>query len=155
MRDIEDIINSVHISGSIAYDMFSGIGTFSVMLAKYFKKVIAIDNIKEVELKITENCKLNNVDNVKSINSNIYKSEIKGLADLIIIDPPRAGLDEKLISKIIDLKSPYIMYLSCNPISQIRDMEILSKVYKIIDIISYNFYPHTPHIENLLLLRRI
>ena len=70
----------------------------------------------------------------------------------IILDPPRAGCDQKLINKLLEVKPKTIIYLSCNPATQARDLEALLNHYQIKTIKTYNFFPHTPHIENLVVL---
>ena len=70
----------------------------------------------------------------------------------VILDPPRAGLDEKVVAKIIDVLPPRVIYLSCNPATQARDVAKLLAKYKISRNLAFNFFPHTPHIENLIIL---
>ena len=70
----------------------------------------------------------------------------------VILDPPRAGCDKKLIEKLIEVRPKTIIYLSCNPATQARDIKILLDKYKIKSVQTFNFFPHTPHIENLVVL---
>ena len=72
----------------------------------------------------------------------------------VILDPPRAGLDEKLVARLAKVKPKTIIYLSCNPITQARDIKQLLGAYKIQKIKTFNFFPRTPHIENLVVLKR-
>ena len=72
----------------------------------------------------------------------------------VILDPPRAGCDKKLIDKLNEVKPETIIYLSCNPATQARDTKLLLDNYRIADIKTFNFFPHTPHIENLIILRQ-
>ena len=70
----------------------------------------------------------------------------------VIVDPPRAGCDAKLIEKLLEIMPPSIIYLSCNPITQARDVHMLEGKYHITKVQPYNFFPHTPHLENLMVL---
>ena len=70
----------------------------------------------------------------------------------VILDPPRSGCDRKLIDKLIEVKPPKIIYLSCNPATQARDIALLLEKYHIDEVKTFNFFPHTPHIENLVIL---
>ena len=72
----------------------------------------------------------------------------------VILDPPRAGCDRKLIDKLNEVKPKTIIYLSCNPATQARDVKLLLETYQIADIKTFNFFPRTPHIENLIILRQ-
>ena len=73
----------------------------------------------------------------------------------MILDPPRAGCDRKLINKLNEVKPAKIIYLSCNPITQARDIALLTDNYSIDKLQPYNFFPHTPHIENLAILTKV
>ncbi len=72
----------------------------------------------------------------------------------LIVDPPRAGLHQKVVDKILEVLPPKVIYLSCNPITQARDLKMLLAEYKITKVVGYNFFPRTPHIENLIILKR-
>lgn len=72
----------------------------------------------------------------------------------VILDPPRAGCDKKLIEKLNDVKPKNIIYLSCNPATQARDIKLLLENYQIASVKTFNFFPHTPHIENLVILQK-
>ncbi len=71
----------------------------------------------------------------------------------MIVDPPRAGCHAKLLERLLEQKPPTIIYLSCNPATQARDLKILEKCYKIDQITPFNFFPRTPHLENLAILK--
>jgi 23S rRNA (uracil1939-C5)-methyltransferase len=134
-------------------DMYSGVGTIGLSVARD-------RNLTLVEVNgDAYNEMLNNIPkgavNIMPIHT---KSEealeyITGDAT-IIVDPPRAGLDEKVVSRMLEALPPYIIYLSCNPATQARDVTKLTTKYEISENQPYNFFPRTPHIESLLLLNR-
>jgi 23S rRNA (uracil1939-C5)-methyltransferase len=80
--------------------------------------------------------------------------ELLRSADVLLLDPPRTGLHPKLLNKILDARPPRILYLSCNPIQQARELALLREVYELVALEGFDFYPQTPHIEALLVLER-
>lgn len=137
-----------------AVDLYAGVGVIGLSLGKFCKKVFSIE-IENLATQYAEiNAKLNNIQNFTAINlpSEKVPRDILESADLLILDPPRAGLNKKLINLILDTAPQYIFYLSCNPITQARDFNMLKDKYKIKKIYGFDFYPNTPHMESLLIL---
>jgi len=134
-------------------DMYSGVGTIGLSVARD-------RNLTLVEVNgDAYNEMLNNIPkgavNIMPIHAKSEEALEYITSDAtIIVDPPRAGLDEKVVSRILETLPPYIIYLSCNPATQARDVTKLTTKYKISENQSYNFFPRTPHIESLLLLNR-
>jgi 23S rRNA (uracil1939-C5)-methyltransferase len=99
--------------------------------------------------------------NAKGTNTKCVLAKSEDVTDYItpdctvILDPPRAGCDRKLIDKLNEVKPAKIIYLSCNPITQARDIALLTDNYSINKLQPYNFFPHTPHIENLAILTKV
>ncbi len=138
----------------IIYDLYSGIGTISIFLAKYVKSIYAIELIESA----VEDAKKNSVrNNIKNINffcgdlKDILKSDtISSILkpDIIIIDPPRAGMHKNTIKDVVKFKPKKIIYCSCNPSTQVRDiLELCNNDYKLKKIKPVDMFPNTPHIE--------
>ncbi len=132
-------------------DIYSGVGTIGVCL-KNPKKLIEIDSSNIFYAK--ENA-FNKDSNIQVIQASSEKAlEYINSGDFLIVDPPRAGLHKDLVTKILEVKPPKVIYLSCNPSTQARDLKMLETSYKIENISGYNFFPKTPHIESLAILVR-
>ncbi|MEM7816650.1 MAG: 23S rRNA (uracil(1939)-C(5))-methyltransferase RlmD [Candidatus Aenigmatarchaeota archaeon] len=131
-------------------DLYCGVGTFGIYFAKKTKQVIGIEQSKENIYFLKENLKINNLDNFIALQG---KSEVlidyilKEKIDILIMDPPRRGLEYSLCEKILKKSPPLLCYISCNPSTLIRDLKILLYCYKIKNISFYDFFPHTPHME--------
>ena len=136
-----------HIVTDEVLDLYAGVGTIGLSVARD-KKLTLVESDKSAYKEL-----VNNSDKCITINA---KSEdvldyITSVATTIL-DPPRAGCDNKLINKLLEVTPPKIIYLSCNPSTQARDVAILLKKYHIEDVKTFNFFPRTPHIENLVVL---
>ena len=124
----------------IIYDLYSGLGTISQFIAKDAKKVIGIESIEEAVISARNSAKENNITNVDfevGDMKKIFTSEFisrHGRSDLIITDPPRDGMHKDVIKEILKLKTPKIVYVSCNPSTQCRDLELLKENYSITKI---------------------
>ena len=143
----------------IVYDLYSGLGTISQFLAKKAKKVIGIESIEEAVNSAKESAIVNNINNVKFqtgdmktiFTSNFIKKN--GNPDIIITDPPRDGMHKDVIKEILKLKTKTIVYVSCNPATQLRDLEKLKEKYAILKVQPVDMFPHTDHVENVVLLK--
>lgn len=132
-------------------DLYSGVGAIGLSVARE-KDLTLVEVDKSAYAELEENCK-----GIKTAKPVLAKSEdvLEYIApnEVVILDPPRAGCDKKLIEKLIEKKPKKIIYLSCNPITQVRDLEILIKNgAKLKTVEAFNFFPHTPHIESLVSL---
>ena len=143
----------------IVYDLYSGLGTISQFISKNAKKVIGIESIKEAVKSAKETAienKINNVEFEVGDIKNIFTSKFvqkHGNPDLIITDPPRNGMHKDVIKEILKLETNLIIYVSCNPSTQLRDLEILQEKYTIKKIQPVDMFPHTDHVENVVLLK--
>ena len=142
----------------VVYDLYSGLGTISQFIAKDAKKVIGIESIEEAVISAKNSAKENNITNVdfeagdmKKLFSSEFISR-HGICDLIITDPPRDGMHKDVIKEIIKLKTPKMVYVSCNPSTQCRDLELLKDTYDITKVQPVDMFPHTDHVENIVLL---
>ncbi len=155
-----DIVkNLANLKGDeIVFDLYSGLGTISQFIAKQAKKVVGIESINEAVISAKESAtenKVNNVDfvvgDMKKIFNPLFISKY-GNPDLIITDPPRDGMHKDVIKEILKLKTKKIIYVSCNPSTQCRDLELLKEKYNIIKIQPVDMFPQTDHVENIVLL---
>ena len=143
----------------IIYDFYTGIGTIALYIAKYCKRVIGIELIEEAIENAKINAKINNINNVEFfVNDikNITKDgniDIYTHVDIIIVDPPRSGLDKKVIDIIKTIKPSKLIYVSCNVSTQARDISYILDIYDIMTIQPIDMFPQTSHIENIIVLK--
>ena len=139
----------------IVLDCYSGIGTISLSMAKSVKQVIGVEIVKEAVNDAIGNAKYNNINNVRFYLDdckkfmNNYNSKI----DCLFVDPPRSGLDQEFIKSVRRLKPKKIVYISCNPITQVEDICRLFDLYDVIEVTPVDMFPHTIHVENVALLK--
>jgi 23S rRNA (uracil1939-C5)-methyltransferase len=137
----------------IVFDLYCGIGTISLFMAKYAKKVYGIEIVEEAIASAKENAKMNNVQNaefiagdVEFVLDNLINN--KGIrADVVMFDPPRKGLDNRSIDNILSIRPKKIVYISCNPATLIRDLVKFEGVYEIKEIIPVDMFPFTSNVE--------
>ena len=135
-------------------DAYSGVGTFGILLSKYFEKVIGIEQSSSAV--IDANINIKNISNYKILtgNSEDIIKEIKSKIDVVILDPSRKGCDEKLLNNLITHPVDNIIYISCEPKTLGRDLKILNeKMYKIQSITPFDLFPNTHHVESITLLK--
>ncbi len=137
-------------------DLYCGIGAISLIAAKTAAKVVGIDIEKENIETAKKNAKLNKTENVEFLEGDSYKifRNLEGEFNIIIVDPPRAGLSKKLVKRINNFGVEKVIYVSCNPYTLKENLEWFSPEYKIKFLKAYDFYPHTPHIECLAVIER-
>ncbi len=135
--------------------MYCGTGSFGIYISDIVNNIVGVDYNKSNIEDAIDNNKLNNINNIKYICSKV-EDVIEKLKDydLIIVDPPRAGLDKKSIKNILEINSKNIIYISCDPNTLIRDLKILSKKYIIKEITPFNMFPRTYHCESIVVLER-
>ena len=141
------------------YDLYTGIGSIGLFLAKNAKQIVGIEEVEDAINDAKVNAELNNIDNavfyvgdVKDMLSSQF-SDNHGAPDIIITDPPRAGMHKDIVETLLQLESPRIIYISCNPATQARDLALLKEKYEIIKMQPVDMFPHTHHIENVALLK--
>ncbi|MBL7700889.1 MAG: 23S rRNA (uracil(1939)-C(5))-methyltransferase RlmD [Ferruginibacter sp.] len=143
----------------IVYDLYCGTGSIGIFVSKQAKKIIGVEVIEEAIADAKENAALNNIDHaqffagdvIKICNDDFFAEH--GRPDVIITDPPRAGMHEKLVNKLLEIAAPKIVYVSCNTATQARDLGLLSEKYSIEKIQPVDMFPHTHHIECVVLLK--
>lgn len=141
-------------SGARVIELYAGVGTIGLCLAKHAKAVHGIEIIPAATAAAKRNAEQNHVTNyvAECIPAEKMDARLLDGKDVLILDPPRVGLHPKLIAMIKEKSPPTIIYLSCNPETQARDYSELSALYKIDALTGFDFYPQTPHLESLLVL---
>jgi len=156
-------LDFAELSGNeILYDLYSGAGAIAIYISDKAKKVYAVESSETAINDAKENVKINNVENVEFICADLFKSflpiaEKKKIPkpDVIIIDPPRSGMHKNTVKDVIKLNPKKIVYISCNPATQARDIKIMVEAgYKLEKIRPVDMFPHTNHIENVALLNK-
>jgi len=143
----------------IVYDLYCGTGSIGIFVSKKAKKIIGVEMIAAAIEDAKENAALNNLsdtvffagDVIEVCNDDFFAEH--GRPDVIITDPPRAGMHEKLVRKILDIGAPVVVYVSCNPATQARDLNWLDEKYEVTAIQPVDMFPHTLHIENVVQLK--
>ncbi|MBQ8132146.1 MAG: class I SAM-dependent RNA methyltransferase [Bacilli bacterium] len=137
-----------------ALDLYCGTGTIGIYISKEVEHVLGIDNSESSILDANENKILNNVDNIEFICSKVEDQidKITGNYDLIVVDPPRAGLDNKTKEYLKKINPEHIIYISCDPATLARDLKDLNTKYEIKRIKPYNMFPKTYHVECVCVL---
>ncbi|HTE27929.1 23S rRNA (uracil(1939)-C(5))-methyltransferase RlmD [Flavitalea sp.] len=143
----------------IVYDLYCGTGSIGLFVSRQAKKVIGVELINEAIEDAKENALLNNILHAEFYAGDVIKIcddaffDQHGRPDVIITDPPRAGMHEKLVEKILDIAAPTVVYVSCNPATQARDLNLLDAKYEVTRIRPVDMFPHTHHIENVAQLK--
>ncbi len=143
----------------IVYDLYCGTGSIGIFVSKQAKKIIGVEMIAAAIDDAKENAALNNVTTAEFYTGdviNICNDEFfaaHGRPDVIITDPPRAGMHEKLVKKILEIAAPTVVYVSCNPATQARDLNLLDEKYAVTKVQPVDMFPHTHHIENVVQLK--
>jgi 23S rRNA (uracil1939-C5)-methyltransferase len=144
----------------IIYDLYSGAGTIGIYISKFSKEVYGFEAVESSIYDAKENLEINKVENVKFIQADLYKSFLpfkKTLPkpDVIILDPPRNGMHKNTVEDVLQLSPEKIVYVSCNPTTQLRDIKLFVEGgYKLVKIRPVDMFPHTFHIENVALLKK-
>jgi 23S rRNA (uracil1939-C5)-methyltransferase len=141
------------------YDLYTGVGTIALYVASKAKQVVGIEYVEQAIVDAKRNAELN-----QNTNTHFYAGDMKdvlndelirthGKPDVIITDPPRAGMDEKVIQKILEVAPEKVVYVSCNPATQARDIAFMIEQYEVLRVQPVDMFPHTHHVENVALLK--
>jgi 23S rRNA (uracil1939-C5)-methyltransferase len=144
----------------IVYDLYTGTGTIAQFVAKNAKKVVGVESVPEAIAAAKENAENNNIE-----NCNFYVGDMKkiftenfinenGKPDIVITDPPRDGMHKNVISQLLNVNPKRIVYVSCNPATQARDLSLMDEHYKVTEVQPVDMFPQTYHVENIVLLER-
>lgn len=142
------------------YDLYTGTGTIANYIAPYVQKVVGIESVPEAILDAERNAAFNGITNTiffTGESERILTPEFfagQGKPDVIITDPPRSGMHEKVVKAILEAAPERVVYVSCNPATQARDIALMSAGYEFIQCRPVDMFPHTQHVENIALLKR-
>lgn len=145
----------------IVYDLYTGVGSIALFIAKYVKKVVGIDYVADAICDAEKNAALNEITNAQFVAGNVQEilngDFVKkyGSPDIVIVDPAREGMRKKTCSELMNIAPHKIIYVSCNPKTQVEDLELLTEKYAIEQIQPVDMFPHTHHIENIVLLTKV
>lgn len=140
----------------VVYDLYTGTGSIASFVSSKAKRVIGIEYVQEAIDDATENAKLNNITNMDFIAGDMKEVLTEdffnrfGKPDVIITDPPRAGMHEAVVKRILESGAKRLVYVSCNPATQARDLLLLSEKYRFTRIQPVDMFPHTHHVENVV-----
>ncbi|MFC2474886.1 MAG: class I SAM-dependent RNA methyltransferase [Prevotella sp.] len=144
----------------LIYDLYTGTGTIANFMARYARRVIGIEYVPEAIEDAKTNSKVNKIDNtaffagdMKDILNDEFIRQ-HGTPDIVITDPPRAGMHPDVVNVILKAAPTRIVYVSCNPATQARDLALLDAEYEVMAVQPVDMFPHTPHVENVVLLKK-
>lgn len=143
----------------VVFDLYCGIGTISLFMSKFAKKVYGIEIVEEAVAAAKENAVINQVDNVDFIAGDVEKVlddfvNAKGIIpEIIMVDPPRRGLDNTTIDNILNVKPKRLVYISCNPATLVRDLAKLEELYDVKSIKPVDMFPFTSHVECVVAMK--
>lgn len=142
----------------VVYDLYCGTGSIGIFVSDKAKKIVGVEVVEDAIEDAKKNAALNNIEHahffagdvIKICNDDFFAQH--GKPDVVITDPPRAGMHEKLVNKLLEMESPKIVYVSCNTATQARDIALLSEKYNVVKVQAVDMFPHTHHIECVALL---
>lgn len=144
----------------LVYDLYTGTGTIANFVARQVKKVVGIEYVPEAIADAKLNSEVNGIDNtiffagdMKDVLTDGFIEE-HGRPDVIIIDPPRAGMHEDVVNVILNARPERIVYVSCNPATQARDLALMDEFYRVEEVQPVDMFPHTHHVENVVRMTR-
>lgn len=144
----------------LVYDLYTGTGTIANFVARQVKKVVGIEYVPEAIADAKLNSEVNGIDNtiffagdMKSVLTDGFIAE-HGRPDVMIIDPPRAGMHEDVVNVILNARPERIVYVSCNPATQARDLALMDSLYRVEEVQPVDMFPHTHHVENVVRMTR-
>jgi len=137
-------------------DLYSGTGTIPILLSEHSKAVTGIEIIESAVADAEKNCLKNGISNCRFILGDIRKclSQITQRPDVLIIDPPRAGMHKDVVKQVLELGAGRLVYVSCNPATMARDLQIMQESYRLEEVQPVDMFPHTYHVEAVARLNR-
>ncbi|MCG9880453.1 MAG: 23S rRNA (uracil(1939)-C(5))-methyltransferase RlmD [Bacteroidia bacterium] len=143
----------------LVYDLYTGVGTIALFVSKLAKKVVGIESVEQAIEDAKKNAALNQITNADFFAGDMKDLltqefiETHGMPDVVITDPPRAGMHEDVINQLLQVRPKKIVYVSCNPATQARDIALMTEVYEVEKVQAVDMCPHTHHVENIALLK--
>ena len=150
-----------NLSGNeVVYDLYTGTGTIALFVAGLAKKVVGIEYVEDAIKDAKVNAEVNGITNatffagdMKDVLNKAF-FETNGYPDVMIVDPPRMGMHADVVQTILDAAPPRIVYVSCNSATQARDLNLMDALYKVVKVQPVDMFPHTHHVENVVLLEK-
>ena len=142
------------------YDLYCGTGSIGIFLSRKAGRIVGVEQVAAAIEDAKENAKINQIENASFFAGDVIDvctDEFfagQGRPDVIVTDPPRAGMHETLIDKLLEIAASTVVYVSCNPATQARDLQRLDRVYQVTHVQPVDMFPHTHHIENIVQLKR-
>src|SRR5690606_13220476 len=142
------------------YDLYTGLGAIALFLARDAERVVGVENHSDSIRLASENAELNQIENCVFREGDVAEVLDRdwvrrhGQPHVVIVDPPRVGLAEKAVASLLSIRPKRIVYSSCNPATQARDLQMLAEAYHIVGVHPVDMFPQTYHIENVALLER-
>jgi 23S rRNA (uracil1939-C5)-methyltransferase len=158
-RMYQTVLELAHLSGEErVYDLYCGTGSIALFLAEKAKFVLGIEYVQEAVNDAFQNAQLNGIEHVhflagdmKNLLNENTISEY-GMPDVVVVDPPRAGMHEDVVQRLLTMKAKTLIYVSCNPATQARDLALLTPIYHLDVVQPIDMFPHTHHVENIVRL---
>jgi 23S rRNA (uracil1939-C5)-methyltransferase len=137
--------------GEGVVDLYSGTGAIAIYLSDAAREVIGVEISGSAVADAVSNCRRNKISNCRFVQGDINAclSQLTGRPDVMIIDPPRAGMQKKVLEQVLEMRSGRIVYVSCNPSTLARDLAMLQDRYRILEVQPVDMFPHTYHIESV------
>ena len=142
------------------YDLYTGTGSIGQFVARDAKKFIGVESVPDAIEDAKKNARLNGIDNTEFVvgdMKDVFTREFiekHGKADVVITDPPRDGMHAKVVENLLFLAPERIVYVSCNSATQARDLALMKDQYEIVKMQPVDMFPHTHHVENIVLLSK-
>lgn len=145
----------------VLYDLYCGAGSIGIFVSDKAEKIVGLEYVEEAVRDAEENCRLNGLkhlsfyagDMKKLLNGSMLKRE--GRPQVVITDPPRAGMDAAVVAELLQMGADKIIYVSCNPATQARDLALMSEAYRIVSVQPVDMFPHTTHVECVVVLESL
>jgi 23S rRNA (uracil1939-C5)-methyltransferase len=138
-------------------DLYSGTGAIAIYLSDAAREVIGVEISGSAVADASSNCRINKISNCRFVQGDINAclSQLDGRPDVMIIDPPRAGMHKKVVKQVLEMQPGRIVYVSCNPSTLARDLSMLQDRYRVFEVQPVDMFPHTYHIEAVARLELI
>lgn len=143
----------------VVYDLYTGTGSIAIYVSDLAEKIVGIEYVESAVKDAGENCRINGISHLDFFAGDMKKILTPdfvaqhGKPDVLITDPPRAGMDRGVVEQILQVLPKHIVYVSCHPATQARDVEMLDERYEVVEMQPVDMFPHTAHVENVMLLR--
>lgn len=157
-RLLDDVLLGVgEATAETVADLYGGVGTIALHLSPHVGRVICVEAVQESAELAAQNASRNGAQNVEAVGQDVLpylRTQAPGLFRVAVADPPRTGLGPEVCAELLRLAAARIVYVSCNPLTQVEDLRALGAGYALDTLVGYDMFPHTPHVETIAVLRR-